>query len=106
MNRQELGAIDDELNAVNKQIQDLEQRRRELREAYAQGHAELSGYSAGCTVRYKASNKVVKEGVVAFVRAHHTHDYAYEVVIDCADGNRMWVRGNSKNLWSVKKAGA
>jgi hypothetical protein len=105
MNRQQLGAIEDELIAIDMQIRELEQRRRELREEYAQGHAELHGYAVGSTVRYKNSKKEVKEGVVAIVRAHHAYDFDYEVIADCTDGERLWLKATSKSLWPVKKAG-
>ena len=104
MNRQELGAIEDEIISIQEQFKKLEERRLELREAYAKGHAELHGYAPGSTIRYKDSKKVVKQGVVVFVRAHHTYDFEYEVVADCTDGERLWVKSTSKNLWPVKKA--
>jgi hypothetical protein len=104
MNRQELGAIEDEMIEIATKINELEARRRELREAYAQGHAELHGYSVGSTVRYKDSKKVVKEGVVAFVRAHHAYDFDYEVIADTATGERLWLKATSKNLWPVRSA--
>jgi hypothetical protein len=104
MNRQELGAIEDEMIEIANKITELEARRRELREAYAQGHAEIHGFSVGSTVRYKDSKKEVKQGVVAFVRAHHSLDFDYAVIADTATGDRLWLKATSKNLRSVKNA--
>lgn len=104
MNRQELGAIEDELIDLDMKIREMEARRRELREAWANGHAQIHGFSPGSTVRYTDTKKNVKEGVVQSVTPNIAMDGAYDVCF-VAGGEYVWARYPSKGLRSVKAAG-
>lgn len=104
MNRQELGAIEDELIELAQKIREMEARQRELREAWAKGHAQIHGFSVGSTVRYTDTKKNVKEGVVDSVSANIAMGGTYDVCF-VADGEYVWARYPSKGLRSVKAAG-